>query len=151
MRVWRLTRPEFAPGLDGVGARREGGRWNNPGNAVVYTASSLSLATLEVFVHLPASMRRADKLPALTAVEVELPGDHSVETLDMFDPDWSIRDFRAFSDDWITRAASLCLNVPSLIIPQERNVLINPGHPEMANVVVRQTQPFRLDGRLAAD
>lgn len=96
-------------------------------------------------------MRRADKLPALKAVEVELPGDRSTETLDMFNPDWSIRDFRAFGDDWIARAESLCLNVPSLIIPQERDILISQRSPEMANLVVSQTQPFRLDGGLPAD
>ena len=96
-------------------------------------------------------MRRADKLPALKAVKVELPGDHSTETLDMFNPDWSLRDFRAFGDDWIARAESLCLNVPSRIIPQERNILISQGSPEMANLVVSQTQLFRLDVGLPAD
>ena len=80
-------------------------------------------------MHLPASTRRADKLPALKAVKVELPGDHSTETLDMFNPDWSLRDFRAFGDDWIAHAESLCLNVPSLIIPQERDILISQRSP----------------------
>jgi RES domain len=71
--VWRLTRPEHAPGLDGEGARLFGGRWNSPGIPAVYCASSLALAVLETYVRLPLVLRRVDRLPEMAAIRVELP------------------------------------------------------------------------------
>ncbi len=151
MRAFRLMRPEYAPGLDGLGALKAGGRWNSPGRAAVYTAQSLSLATLEVFVHLPPSMRTPEKLPRLVCVELEIPDGTppvSVEFSDL--PETAtIFDTRAAGDAWIEARTSLVLSVPSLVIPLERNFVLNPDHPGMRDVRVLSTAEFIFDPRMA--
>jgi RES domain-containing protein len=149
--LWRLTRPEYAPGMDGIGARRAGGRWNSPGTAIVYTAGSLALAVLEVFVHLPPQMRRPGALPALMAVRLVLPGSVSLRELSPADlPDTPApADFRAIGDAWAASGETAVLAVPSRVVPQERNFLVNPAHPQAARIVVAAVTPFTLDPRLA--
>lgn len=148
--VYRLCRPQYAPGLDGLGARRVGGRWNSPGRGAVYCAGSIALATLETFVHLPPSMRAAEKLPNLSLVVVLVPDGlpgRLVEADDL--PEGSdISISRALGDDWIDRGETLWLDVPSLVIPWERNLILNPAHPAMADVRVEKVLPFRFDPRL---
>ncbi|MBN9886840.1 RES family NAD+ phosphorylase [Salipiger abyssi] len=152
MRVWRLTRPDYAPGLDGLGARKEGGRWNSPGRPAVYCGGSLALSCLEVFVHLPPSMRTTEKLPALTAVELDLPDE-----LPRSEAAWAdipknpeIADFRAIGDLWLAERKTAILSVPSLIIEAERNYILNPEHPDMDRIEILSQQPFRFDGRMAS-
>lgn len=150
MQLWRLVRPEYAPGLDGQGARRAGGRWNSPGVGVVYCTTSLSLAVLEVFVHLPPVMRSRDKLPRLTAVALTFPQDlpmHDIRDDDLpAAPD--IADYRAIGDEWAAGGDTLAMSVPSLVVPRERNVILNPAHRDMGKVVVAESFAFRLDPRL---
>lgn len=146
MRVWRLTKAEHALGLDGEGARLWGGRWNNPGVAMVYTASSLSLAALEVLVHLPPQMRRAGALPPFVAVSMDLP-DSLAERLDPADP-ISLTVTQSLGNDWGRGRSSLALRVPNLVIPQDRALLINPAHPDIVQVRVVQIKPFRFGDRL---
>lgn len=149
--VWRLTRPQYAPGLDGKGAKIAGGRWNSPGSAVVYCGSSLALCVLETFVHLPAVMRTVDALPPLTAIEIVLlegVGIAEAEALGAFD----LTDAgacRAMGDAWIAAGAALGLSVPSAVVPQERNLVLNAAHPAMADVAVRAQTPFAFDARMA--
>ena len=147
MVLWRLTAPEHAPGLDGEGARLWGGRWNSPGTPVVYTASSLALALLETWVHLPAPMRRPGALPPRVAVRMELPEGESVEAVDRADLGDRAA-LRAFGDDWARSRRSLALSVPSAVIPLERNVILNPAHPAMAGVRA-EVLPFAFDPRMA--
>jgi RES domain-containing protein len=144
------VRPEHAPGLDGIGARRAGGRWNSPGTGLIYAAGSLALASLEYFVHVPPPMRTAGKLPALTAVQIELPPEAGVE--DLSDDFAGLDDMaltRRHGDNWVRERRSLALRVPSLVVRQEWNLLVNPEHPEMARVRVLRQEPFVFDPRLA--
>jgi len=148
--LWRLVRPGFAPGLDGRGAERYGGRWNSPGLPAVYCASHLSLAVLEYFVHLPPELRRRDSLPRMTAVELRLD-EGSVEEVGVDDLDrlddlaWC----RARGDDWLERGEALALAVPSVVVPQEHNVILNPRHGEFGLVRVVDVARFRFDPRLS--
>ena len=127
-----------------------GGRWNSPGVAVVYTAESLALAVLEYFVHVPPALRTAGKMPPLVAVHIELPEGAGVETLpaDFGSLHDQLRT-RALGDAWKRAGRTLALRVPSRVVPQEWNLLLNPGHPDMADVRVRVQEPFALDPRLA--
>ena len=78
--IWRLTSPAYAHVLDGEGARVAGGRWNSPGRRVVYASSHLSLSVLEVFVHIPPSLR--DDLPArIDAVREQAPPSRRTQVL----------------------------------------------------------------------
>jgi len=151
MLLYRLTRPNYAPGLDGEGARRAGGRWNSPGWRAVYCASSVSLAAHEVFVHLPPSMRRPGKLPEMSLVSIKLPDDVGIETVDLADfrVSPSPADSRRRGDIWLMNGAALVLSVPSLVIPMERNYILNAGHPGLKDVEDIAIQPFLYDPRIA--
>lgn len=144
--LWRLCNPAYVPGLDGEGARLYGGRWNSVGRAAVYTASHLSLAVLEYFVHIPAEMRRAGAFPPLTAVRLAVPeaAVEDAENPKIDDSDWC----RAHGDRWLAEGRSLALRVPSVVVPQEANVILNPAHPDFAAVRVAETARFRFDPRM---
>ena len=149
MLLWRLTKPEHAPGLDGEGARRWGGRWNSPGVAMVYCASSLALAALELLVHLPPGMRRAGALPQFVAVGLDVPDDLLL-TLDKTEPApvHDVAAARAVGDAWVLAGQSLGLCVPSRIIPREINVVLNPSHAAMPRLTITVQEEFHFDDRL---
>jgi RES domain-containing protein len=149
LRLWRLTKPEHAPGLDGEGARLWGGRWNSPRVAMVYTASSLALAALEMLVHLPLGMRRTGGFPRLIAVCLDVP-DTLIAPIDMasLPADYAVADCRAAGDAWITGGASLGMAVPSRVIIQEMNVILNPVHADMSKVKIIVQEDFHFDDRL---
>ncbi|MEJ7811771.1 MAG: RES family NAD+ phosphorylase [Gemmatimonadaceae bacterium] len=149
MRLWRLTRQSFQL-LDGEGARLFGGRWNPEGVPVVYTSGTLSLAALEYLVHVDIENAPAD----LVAVALDLPEASSIEDVRLADlpPDWRVLADHpacvAIGSRWAARAHSLALRVPSAVIPEESNVLLNPRHPEMQGVRVFLARPFTYDPRL---
>jgi RES domain-containing protein len=152
--VWRLTAPHYAARLDGKGNVERGARWNSPGRGVVYASFNLSLAVLETLVQLPAVLRR--NLPEMAAARIEfpdaalgaevvrneLPADLATAT--------TIRRCRELGDSWLATGERLVLAVPSVIVPQERNLLINPAHRHMDQVRIASIEPFRFDPRLAA-
>ena len=147
--LWRLVRPEFAPGLDGKGAELWGGRWNSPGLPAVYCAGHLSLALLEYFVHIPPAMRRRAAMPEMRAVRLTVP-ESAAETLaeagpqQLADPDWC----RAKGDSWLRQGAAVALRVPSAVVPEEQNVILNPRHPNFRSVRLAEVTSFRFDPRL---
>jgi RES domain-containing protein len=151
--AWRLARPEFADKLDGEGAGIVGGRWNSPGRAALYTSANLSLSVLEVYVHLAPEMR--DALPVLEAVRISIPDTAGVTRLDakrlvvlLGMPD-SLAACQAVGDEWIGRGDNLVLEVPSILVPEEANFVLNPAHPAMGEVSIVSTRAFRFDPRLA--
>lgn len=148
MRLWRLTRAPYQA-LDGEGARLYGGRWNSEGRSVVYFASTLSLAVLEVLAHVDLSEIPGD----LVALSVEIPDGASIaEVLERELPaDWREQpDHPACIDQgnrWIDACESLLLRVPSVLIPHEHNYLLNPVHPG-ATSLASIAQKFTFDRRL---
>jgi RES domain-containing protein len=146
MRLWQLIKPEFVPGVDGEGARLNGGRWNSPGVPAVYCASSVALAALEVLVNLPPEQRRKGNVPSYVAVGLEVP-DGSI--VDPGHPAGLPEDqSRRIGDDWLNGLADLGLSVPSSVVQLECNVILNPRHSAMAGVKVAVTEPFEFDDRL---
>jgi RES domain-containing protein len=150
--VWRLARPEFAEHLDGEGSRIQGGRWNPIGLQALYTSEHLSLSVLEVYVHLPPEMR--DALPVLTAVQISIPNEAGsarvtperlTELLASADP---IAACQALGEAWISRGRDLMLQVPSVLVPEETNLILNPAHPRMRDVKIVSTRAFHFDPRL---
>ncbi|HEY9419825.1 MAG TPA: RES domain-containing protein, partial [Thermoanaerobaculia bacterium] len=143
--VWRITSVRYADqAFDGEGARRYGGRWNRPGIAVAYCSMTLSLAALEFFVHLEPSL--APK--GLICVAAEIPGDVSTEEIDPKDLPGDWRSYPAperlldLGTDWARSLRTAVLIVPSSVIPHERNVLLNPVHPEAQKLRIRPSEPF---------
>lgn len=149
MRVWRLVGSRHAArALSGEGAAEFGGRWNPVGRRMVYTADSLALATLELSVHLAGARMK------YAAIELDVP-DHLVDTLEVGDlrrawashPEATAR----VGDAWVRSGRSLALAVPSALVDarsDERNVLIDPLHPEAGALVELQRFEVTLDERL---
>ena len=145
---WRLARSEFADGLDGEGARLFGGRWNSRGRSALYTSSHLSLSVLEVYVHIPPDLR--DDLPILQAVQIfdsrrrrrrrTFRKSNSITLLESADP---MAACRAMGDGWLDRNAELVLEVPSILVPEETNLILNPAHPRMREVEIVSSRAFR--------
>ena len=150
MRVYRLTnRRDATQAFSGEGARRVAGRWHPTGVRVVYTSSSVALALIENLVHFDP-----DDLAAIGFLyEVDVP-DALVETPPLSDlpADWNhpkrSDHARAYGREWVTSKRSLALAVPSVSVPQERNVLINPEHAAFAHLAVGGPSPFLFDQRL---
>jgi len=148
MRAWRLTRAAYASDpLSGRGAAIAGNRWNSPGTRVAYAAASRALAALEMLVH----VTRETVPPDLVFVPVDLP-DRLAREATGLPADWADfpygPDARRFGDRWVAAGGSLALLVPSVVVPAERNVLINPQHPAFARVRVGPAEPFEFDRRL---
>jgi RES domain-containing protein len=151
-RAWRILKTRFsADAFSGEGARLYGGRWNSPGVAMVYTADSISLATLELLVHLDTS----SVLPSYSICPVDFD-DSLVESLDVatLPSDWRQSppptSLQLIGDDWISRGSSVLLRVPSAVVEDENNYLINPAHGNFKKLVIGSMKPFLLDRRLTS-
>jgi RES domain-containing protein len=151
--VWRLAWPQFAAQLTGEGNMKTGARWNSPGRGVIYSSFNLSLCVLETLAHLHPVLRV--NLPEMTAVRIEVPD--GVPSLDIdrselpteLDSEQAVRRCRELGDRWLSAQQHLTCTVPSVIVPQERNVIINPAHQLMGKVKIVSTEQFRFDARLA--
>jgi RES domain-containing protein len=142
-RVYRVCRAIHAR-LDGEGAVRAGGRWNSPGNAVVYMAESISLAVLENLVH----MSKADFPVGYVSVSALIPGELSILTEDDIKKDLPDAGPRELGDHWLLWCATAVLRVRSAVVPEEFNFLLNPKHPGFAQIIVEPPIPFVFDERL---
>ena len=127
--------------LSGQGAREWGGRFNSPGRRAVYCASTLSLAALEILVHAP----RVSLLPDYRYLEIEVP-DAAIECVEVAP---GPGDTVAFGDARFGVDGVPGFSVPSLVLTLERNVVLNPDHPDFAALVThREVHPFPVDRRL---
>ena len=150
-KAWRLVKGKrAADAFSGEGARLAGGRWNLPGTAVVYLSEHLSLAVLELFVHLPNAARHI----AFASFEVTIPTDIAVKVLPAEDLPAVWREepppeeIQRIGTDWAQKGETLLLSVPSAIVPNERNVLVNPDHPDFKRISVSSEQAFSFDPRM---
>jgi RES domain-containing protein len=147
--AWRLTKTKYlSAAWDGEGAKKAGGRWNSAGTAVVYVSGSLSLALVEVLVHLPAEI-----LPAFSAVPIELDDSLVTDIVPARLPaDWKdsppAPSTQAIGDQWVASARSAALRVPSVIVPGEWNFVLNPAHPGFARIRMGAPMSFPFDPRL---
>jgi len=143
--VYRLVRRErAAEALSGEGARRYGGRWNPPGTAVVYAAESRALAVLETFVHV-ALEARGLRFVLLT---LELPARFKADLHAGARPPRALPASQRIGGAWLEGGAHLALVVPSVLVPQEKNYVLNVAHAQFAGVRVANSEPFSFDERL---
>lgn len=154
MRIWRLCRaPYAAEAFSGEGARRFGGRWNSRGVPMVYTSTSLALAAIELFVHLEPG-QAPDDLVYLSALLPEGEPARKLSSAELAPAWWTdnpapgFPTTRELGDAWIRQRDSLALMVPSVPIRAERNVLVNPLHPRIGELLVDPPQPFIFDARM---
>jgi RES domain-containing protein len=150
MKAWRLSRFDSQQRtFDGEGARLFPGRWNPAGVPVVYANEHLSLAVLEILVHARVDQVRI----AFHAFQITIP-DALVEVV----PDERLprgwdgaaieRSTREFGETWARERRSVALSVPSVIVRQERNVVLNPVHPDFGQLEIARPARFRFDERL---
>jgi len=151
LKAWRICKPAYAPvAFDGEGAARASGRWNRRGQRVAYAADSQSLAILELLAHSSMSLL---KLYCLVPCSFD---DGLVETLDpaslplhwraMVDPGWAaLQDIGGY---WIESMRSAVLRVPTVLVPDQSNYLINPMHPDFKRVKIGAAIDYEPDPRL---
>jgi len=150
MRCFRLVKARHAlEAFTGAGARVYGGRWNRPGIPMVYAAQSLALAALETVVHFSGEERGI----AFVAYEIDVP-DECVKSLDGRDlpRDWRSTAIPASTQgigtDWQRARSSVAFRVPSVLVPGESCVLLNPEHPDTRRVTIDYPSAFTFDERL---
>ncbi len=150
LEVWRIVTPQWAKGaFSGEGAKISGGRWNREGTTMVYTAGSLALAAMEMLVHLESEHVLANYL----AIPARLP-EKLVESIApaKLPEDWRSDPIppatQTLGSEWVQSLRSAILAVPSIIIPQEKNYLLNPVHPEFGGIEIGEPEPFDYDSRL---
>jgi RES domain-containing protein len=149
--LWRIaatTSKYVADDMSGTGAKNTGGRWNSVGKAVIYSSESIALAVHETVVHTRSG---------------GLPLNRYLVRLDVPDDVWAARQVLAppggwnalpagmtsvqAGDSWLSRKVSALLVVPSVIVPEESNVLINPLHLDAARIAATVTRKWRYDAR----
>jgi RES domain-containing protein len=136
--------------FSGEGARRYGGRWNHRGTTVVYLSESLSLAGLELFVHIGP----AHKGMTFTAFKVEIPARVKVHVLSEAELPESWREepppdtCKDIGTEWLKRGRSAVLRVPSVIVPVEYNYVLNVGHPDFKKLKISKPADFAFDPRM---
>ena len=151
MDVYRISKSRFIRDLTGEGPRLYGGRWNHKGTAVLYAATTRSLATLEYLVHVPLPYEPLE----LSIATLVVPDDASQSTVlaEELPTNWSSYPApTALADigtEWVRGGESLILRVPSAIVPQEHNIIINPAHSEMVGVTIEDVRAYAFDERLA--
>jgi RES domain-containing protein len=150
MLVYRIARKDVVRDLSGTGAKLYGGRWNHRGTAVVYTSETRALATVEFLVHVSLSNAPS----GLMTATIEIPDSIAPEDVSRGSLPRGWRDYpppRQVADlgtQWAKSGKSLLLRVPSAVVEQEYNILINPLHSDMRHVKLQRVEPFEFDKRL---
>lgn len=144
---YRLVKERHAQtAFDGEGARLFGGRWNSRGIPLVYTSESLALCCLEIFVHLPSYNLLNDYVYIQASFDDEL-----VEDAQLFDG-WDERPVskvsQAIGDQWASKKQSPVLRVPSVIVPESNNYLIDVSHPDVGKIKTSDPRPLSFDPRI---
>jgi len=142
--VHRLCRHDRTS-LDGVGGLHADGRWHRLGSRIVYTAATVSLALVEVRVHLEMAPQ------GWVSLEIDLP-DSLIQLLDLssLPPGWSTDRVttQSVGEAWLRNRQWAAFAVPSVIVPSEVNYLLNPLHPDSSRIKVRSVTPVPFDPRL---
>ena len=152
MEVFRICKYKRVRDLSGFGASIKGQRWNRRNTFMLYTASHRSLAFLEVLVHIGENYPDED----YAIVTLEIP-DESIILLDVniLPEDWfkifEPGELSIFTDEWLKKDQSIAIGVPSAVVTQEINYLINPLHPNFQEVKIKNIEKFNFDERFFKD
>ncbi|MBU1193767.1 MAG: RES family NAD+ phosphorylase [Proteobacteria bacterium] len=145
--VYRLLKGiHIDSAFDGEGARRFGGRWNSKGVPMVYTSESLALCSLEILVHLPSY----DLLKEYSYIRVVFDANLVIDA--QVKDGWNDRPVSKISqsigDQWVKEMQSPVLKVPSVIMPDGNNYLININHPDFSKMKIDKPLSLDFDPRL---
>lgn len=148
MIVYRITNSIYSNDISGTGAKLAGSRWNSKGVSMLYTTEHISLAVLEMLVHtnfkdyaIELDLLTIQVSPSVTTSEI------SVKKLkEGWATDYGYTRF--IGDEFIKNQQSLLLKVPSAVINEEFNCLINPSHSDFKRIKIINTRSFKTDERL---
>lgn len=149
MLLYRISLCKRAADMSGTGAKLFGGRWNSVGVPMLYLASSRALAALEVLAHL-TNIQDPESF-CITVFEVP---DESIEAVEkqLLPKDWNTYPspslLKKKGDAFVRKNTSLLLKVPSAIVEDEYNYLLNVNHPLLSTVKIIDSKPFLFDKRL---
>ncbi|TLV03055.1 RES family NAD+ phosphorylase [Dyadobacter luticola] len=146
MELFRITRTEFQNDLTGIGAFYHGGRWNSPGNHMLYTSSHRSLAMLEVLVHWSRTVPPPDYVVVVLYVPDPMVNTQAPYMIQDWqeEPHWT----KETGDTWLREKRTLLCRVPSVVVKSEFNYLINPMHVNASAIKIVDVEPFEFDKRL---
>ncbi len=155
--VWRIAADTPGYGADdvsGEGARRTGGRWNRAGIPLLYTSETRALACLETLVHLKSGGLPLNRYLVRMGIPDIVWADAEEQTSATLAVGWEAEPAGIvsmnFGSDWIASGRSCLLVVPSVIVPEERNILVNPRHPDHGLITATKERRWLYDPRLAA-
>lgn len=147
MILYRLAIEKYCDDLSGSGAKLFGGRWNTPGFPALYTTESISLAVLEIIVHANKDLIPPDYM----LIKIELPDNLSVKeiTLRTLKNDWRDDiDYTQFiGTEFLKNNNNIALKVPSAVVAEENNFILNPAHADFKKLKIRSVTPFDFDNR----
>lgn len=151
MQVWRIAKRSHALDRQGIGARLAGGRWNSPGVAAIYAGMTPEIAALEKLVH-TSGILPEDLVLAVLA----LPSDEQLYqrlTAAELPAGWDALPSSIVAakigDDFLQGSSHLGLIVPSAIMPEASNIVLNPDHPTFTKISIRLIRHFEFDSRLS--
>ena len=149
MIVYRITNSLYRNDLSGSGSSIYGGRWNSKGHAILYSTEHISLAVLELVVNFNQTESPLNQSYHL--IELEIP-DTSQIVLRLSDlkKDWTedVQYSQYIGDEFLADNNNLTLKVPSAVVPEEHNYLVNPNHNAFKKVNINKSKIYRFDGRL---
>jgi RES domain-containing protein len=154
--AYRITKePNEAKAFSGQGAKDWGGRWNSRGVAVVYTAAHRSLSILEVLVHVKGGAgigSAAISAPFYiygVSFDAALLEEMPISSLPTgWNSEPPTTSSQSLGDAWVSTASSPVLSVPSVIVPEERNYVLNPNHPRFSEIQIGSPAVCSVDPRL---
>lgn len=151
MRVWRISKAIYAQkSFSGEGGLKAAARWHHKGHQVVYTSESLSLATLELWVHIDPEQ----PLRSYVATAAEIPDELPVHLFEASALPAAWREYpgpmalRDAGTEWLESRRTAVARVPSAITPGEFNFLLNPKHPDWGHIRIADPIPFIFDRRM---
>lgn len=150
MKVFRLSKKQYAEELSGKGAAKFGNRWNSKGTEIIYTAESRALAMAEVAVHLSLATLPKDFM----MIEIDIPKDVLISELSSknLPEDWNNhppnRSSQKIGDQFIDDMNFCVLKVPSAVVKGDFNFLINPYHKQFKKIKIVDITDFPFDRRM---
>jgi RES domain-containing protein len=147
LKLWRLYRRAHGPGLDGSGGRHAAGRWHRQGTPVVYFGAGAAIVVLEKLAHLNPDTLPDDLVLGLFEANVSFEDGWP----DTGKPARKLQEIdatQAIGQQWLASSRSCVLRVPSIVVPEEHNLVFNPQHPQASRLQLVTERSFAFDGRL---
>jgi len=151
MELYRIAQERYAEDLSGNGARLFGGRWNSEGQLTLYSSSTRTLALLETLAHTPAKLLQVKTYLLIT---LSIPDTAVIQTLETkkLPHGWDYVEISSFTqktgDQFLLAKQNLALAVPSVLMPEEINYILNPLHVDFKKVKIIGKRRIHFDKRI---